>query len=365
MMNYESMPPESLKTLKLGDTLERREGIAIIELDPESDRFGEILWDMPLNPEWVAHHVFFNPDQTKAYISFLMAPKLGVMDLTQSPYRVEFLDVKDCAFGEDIIFSTDDSKWYLTCMGSDAVIVGDGKTDEIIEVIRTEHQWPHGFDIDNRIDRALVTSTVSPSDLAKAGDHLTVVEASTNRVIGEVRVSEEGAEGPAAPVEVLFVPDSNPPLAYVTNMYGNSLWTVEWNPETKAFDAAFAFDMAKPGGNLPLEMYFADDNRTLYVTTAQSGMLHKFDIGENPKQPKHVKTVKTGGGAHHVAIDKGGKYLFVQNSFINLPGMHEGTVSVVDREGMTLVRDMTTLKDRGLTPNSIVLLPKWNDLAGH
>jgi hypothetical protein len=26
---------------------------------------------------------------------------------------------------------------------------------------------------------------------------------------------------------------------------------------------------------------------------------------------------------------------------------------------------MDALKDKGLNPNSMVLLPKWNDLAGH
>jgi DNA-binding beta-propeller fold protein YncE len=365
MMNYESMPADSLKTLKLGGTLERREGIAIIDVDPASDRFGEILWDMPMNPEWVAHHIFYNPAQDKAYITFLMARKLGIMDMTQNPYRVEIIDVEDCAVGEDIIFPTDDDKWYLTCMGSDAIVVGDANTDKILDVIKTTKPWPHGFDIDNRIDRALATSTANPSDMNAVGDYLTVIEASSNKVIGEIRVSEEGAEGPAAPVEVLFVPDSNPPLAYVTNMHSNSLWTVQWNTETESFDAAHAFNMADAGGALPLEMYLVNDNRTMYVTTAQSGMLHEFDISKDPLKPEFIKTLKTGGGAHHVALDKEGRYLFVQNSFVNLPGMHEGTVTVIDRNKMEVIKDMTTLKDNGLTPNSIVLLPKWNDLAGH
>lgn len=364
MMNYESMPAESLKTLKLGDTLERREGIAIIDVDPASDRFGNILWDMPLNPEWVAHHIFYNPAQDKAYITFLNATKLGVMDMTQNPFRTRFIDIEDCKVGEDVIFPTDDDKWYLTCMGSDAVIVGDAKTDEILDIIKTSKPWPHGFDIDNRIDRALATSTEKP-DMTELGDYLTVIEPSTNRSIGEIRMSEEGAETPAAPVEILFIPDNNPPLAYITNVASNSLWTATWNADTESFDAAQAFDMADANGALPLEIYFTDNNETMYISAAQSGTLHSFDISGDPAKPRLLETVKTGGGAHHVAFDKEGRYLFVQNSFINLPEMHEGTVSVIDRSTMKKIRDMTTLKDQGLTPNSIVLLPEWNDLAGH
>lgn len=364
MMNYESMPAESLKTLKLGDSLERREGIAIIQLNPKSEDFGKILWDMPLDPEWTAHHIFYNPAQTKAYVTFLTAPKLGVIDLTQNPYRMTILDMEECLVGEDVIFPTDDDKWYLTCMGSNNVIVGDANTDEVIDIIDTQRPWPHGFDIENRIDRALATSTEKP-DMTELGDYLTVIEPSTNRSIGEIRMSEEGAESKSAPVEILFVPDAEPPIAYITNVASNSLWTVTWNPATKSFDAAMAYDMADAGGQLPLEIYFTDDNERMYITTAQSGMLHAFDISEDLAKPKFLKTVKTGGGAHHVAFDEAGDYIFVQNSFINLPGMHEGTVTVIDRDTLEVIKDMTTLKDQGLTPNSIVLLPEWNDLAGH
>lgn len=364
MMNYESMPAESLKTLKLGSSMERREGIAIIDVDPESENFGKILWNMPLNPEWVAHHIFYNPQQSKAYVTFLMAEKLGVIDLTQNPYRWEILDMEGCKVGEDVVFNNIGSRWYLTCMGSDRVIVGDTATDKVLHTISTQRPWPHGFDIDERIDRALATNTEKP-DMTETGDYLTVIEPSSNRSIGEIRMSPEGSTTPASPVEILFVPGAEPPLAYVTNIASNSLWYVRWNPREKAFDADLAFDMAEAGGELPLEIYLTDDNTRMYVTTAQSGMLHSFDISKDLTKPKLLKTVKTGGGAHHVGFDKAGQYMFVQNSFINLPEMHEGTVSVIDRKTMMKVKDMTTLKDQGLTPNSIVLLPRWNDLAGH
>jgi hypothetical protein len=66
-----------------------------------------------------------------------------------------------------------------------------------------------------------------------------------------------------------------------------------------------------------------------------------------------------------VAITKDGRYGFVQNSLLNLPGMSDGSVTVVDLKARKVVRSMDTLKEMGLNPNSIVLLPQWNDLAGH
>ena len=70
-------------------------------------------------------------------------------------------------------------------------------------------------------------------------------------------------------------------------------------------------------------------------------------------------------GAHHVAFTKDGKYAFVQNALLNLPGMSDGSVTVVDLQSGTVVTSMDTLKNAGLNPNSIVLLPQWNEMMGH
>ena len=45
--------------------------------------------------------------------------------------------------------------------------------------------------------------------------------------------------------------------------------------------------------------------------------------------------------------------------------MSDGSVSVVDLEKQQAVATMDTLKNQGLNPNLIVLLPEWNHLAGH
>jgi len=66
-----------------------------------------------------------------------------------------------------------------------------------------------------------------------------------------------------------------------------------------------------------------------------------------------------------VAFTRDGRYGFVQNSLLNLPGMSDGSVTVIDLQAQKVVRSMDTLKDKGLNPNLIVLLPQWNDMAGH
>jgi hypothetical protein len=71
--------------LKLSGPGERREGIAIVNVDPASTNFGKWIADYPLPPDLVAHHIFYDRTRTKAYISALGKPQLHVMDLTANP----------------------------------------------------------------------------------------------------------------------------------------------------------------------------------------------------------------------------------------------------------------------------------------
>ena len=79
----------------------------------------------------------------------------------------------------------------------------------------------------------------------------------------------------------------------------------------------------------------------------------------------HKKAIAAAEGAHHVAFTQDWKYAFVQNALLNLPGMSDGSITVVDLQQGDVLASVETLKESGHNPNSIVLLPKWNHLAGH
>jgi len=364
MMNYESKPADSLKALKLTGKRERKEGIAIIDVDPNAPTFGKILMDIPLPPDLVAHHIFYDRKMEKAYVTALGKPELHVFNLKEFPYRLKRIAVPKCKMGEDVVFSEDNKTWYLTCMNSSNVYVGETASDKITRIIDIPGTNPHGMVVLSDIDRLLVTDTIT-GDLKTPREHLIVIEASTNKILGKLKMSKKKSPSGVAPVELLRVPGSNPAIVYTTNMFGAALWTATWNPAKKNFDVAEAFDLSKINGGVPLEIYFTNNGKTMYVTTANPGSLHIFDLSENPEKPKLVKSIKTGQGAHHVGLTRDGRYGFVQNSFINLPGMRDGSVSVVDIKTQKVVASMDTLKNMGFNPNSIVLLPQWNDMAGH
>ena len=45
--------------------------------------------------------------------------------------------------------------------------------------------------------------------------------------------------------------------------------------------------------------------------------------------------------------------------------MSDGSITIIDMKKEAVIGSVDTLKNMGLNPNSIVLLPQWNDPAGH
>ena len=352
LLNYESKPEQSV----------RREGIAIMDIDPESSDFGKVLMEIPLPPDLVAHHIFFNRDRTKAYITALGKSVLHVVDLTRFPFRLHAIEVPDCQVLEDLVVSDDNRTWYLTCMGSSAVIMGDAVKDKPLKTIRTPDGggasvlYPHGIAIHNGIDRVLITSTVKP-DMSDAGDSVTVLQASTGAVLSTHKVSSKPSPAKAAPVEVMFVPFSNPPVVQITNMLEGTLWTGTWDAASQSFSFQQVDDYGPRQQGMPLEMLYNAKGDRLFVTTAKPGFVNVYD-NSDPGHPRFLQAIPAAQGAHHSVLSPDERYLFVQNSLLNLEGMSDGSITVIDlAKGGTVLGSIDTLKAQGFNPNCIMLLP--------
>ena len=358
LLNYESKPGQPV----------RREGIAIMDIDPDSADFGKILMEIPLPSDLVAHHIFFNRDRSKAYITALGKSILHVVDLKQFPYRLRAIAVPDCQVGEDLVVSEDNRTWYLTCMGSSTVIMGDAVKDRPIKTVSAAVPaaayilYPHGIAIHNGIDRVLVTSSVKP-DMSEAGESVTVLEASTGNVLSTHKISTKPSPAKSAPVEIMFSPNANPPVVHITNMLEGTLWAGVWDPKSASFSFTQVDDFGPRQQGMPLEMLYNAKGDRLFVTTAKPGFVNLYD-NTDPRQPKFLKTIPAAAGAHHSVLSPDERYLFVQNSLLNLEGMSDGSITVIDLKNDKVLGSIDTLKAQGFNPNCIMLLPNHFQQAG-
>jgi len=108
---------------------------------------------------------------------------------------------------------------------------------------------------------------------------------------------------------------------------------------------------------VPLEMLYNRKGDRLYVTTAKPGHVNVYD-NSDPQHPKFLKAIPAAAGAHHLVLSSDERYLFVQNSLLNLPGMSDGSITVIDVAKGEPIASVDTLKNQGFNPNCIVLLPE-------
>ena len=148
-------------------------------------------------------------------------------------------------------------------------------------------------------------------------------------------------------------------------MMEDTLWALTWESMVETFVAQKVFDFGTLNAHVPLEIYFNKEVDRLYVTTADPGMFHVFDISLGALEPVLIKSLPTAGGAHHVAFSPSEKRAYVQNALLNLPGMNDGSITVIDLQKLVVEGSIETFKKNGLAPNSITMLPQWYHPAGH
>ena len=337
----------------------KKDGMAIIDLNPESETFGDILQDVPVGEGVLMHHPFYNADKSKLYNTALMGERLYQVNIHDDTiFDVTPIDAGSCIVGEDMIFSKDGEKFYLTCMGSDNVLVFDAKTDQLIDEISSSQEenpdaytkYPHGISANEEIDRMIITQTVSPA-LDDPQSSVTIVEFSTGKVLSVIELTKS-EDTPSAPVEVLFHPEES--IAYVSGMLDGTIWALVWNEQTKSFESKLVDDGTEREQSWPLDLNVGP-NGNLYVSFAIPGVVNEYSL-ENPEQPELLRTLPAQPGAHHVLFSEDSKYMFVQNNLLNLDGLNSGTISVIDFNSGNLIATIDNLVEQGMMIESLDLI---------
>jgi len=338
------------------DESRQKDGLAIIDLNPHSETFGDVLQDVPIGEGVLMHHPFYNSDKSKLYNTSLMGEKLYRINLHDNKILdVIPLDTGSCVVGEDMIFSKDGERFYLTCMGSNNIMVFDAETDQLIgEIFAGQNEnpnaftkYPHGISADENIDRMIVTQTVSPA-LDDPQSSVSVIEFSTGKVLSTIELTKSH-DIPSAPVEVLFHPDYS--VAYVSGMLDGTIWVLEWDENTESFIPTLVDDGTKREHSWPLDLNIGP-NGNLFVSFAVPGVVNEYSL-KTPQQPELLRTLPAMPGAHHTLFSEDRKYMYVQNNLLDLDGLNSGTISVVDLTSGNQIATINDMLDNGMMIESI------------
>lgn len=357
------------------------DGVLLMDLDPESPQFGKLVQQDEIGEAVLPHHLYFNATQDRLYNSALggsMLYELKLKQSGQSPPRIDEIvpiDVQGNLVGEDIYFTKDGSRFYMTFMGGKggptggAVGVFDAKTNELIETIEASIpadpasgqpfiMYPHGISANEELGLLMVTSTTHPDGVSGAGNTVTLIDMKTNKLLKTYLVAEDW-ETLSAPVEVLLLRDDLPPFALATTLMTGDIWVAGYNAETGLFNE-FEKKIEGEDTNLawPLEFYIHENRageHELYVTFGGPGVINVYSLESLPELPLK-RTLPAAAGAHHMLFfetKSGREAVVVQNNLLNIDGLNAGTLMVLDSETGELLGEVDLPTEHNLLPESI------------
>ena len=312
----QSQVPETVKAFKLTGSRDPKESLFILDVDPNSKTFGETLMTIPLPSDFLANEVFFNPDKSKGYVTSRGKSEMFVFSLNRYPYRLRKLELPDCKTGQNLVFSKEMKLWYLTCRMSAKVIVGDSSTDTVRDAFEVPNSYPHDLVIFPKLRQLLISSSAS-GDLNDKSDFLIRIDLDSGEELSRQLVSKNDPSLQSAPTELLKIPGSNPPAAFVASMFIPKLRVAIWDASVSEFKIETVFDFTPLKSSFLMEMTTDSSQGRLYLTEAKPGRLHVLKISQNPLSLKLIKTIRLAEGARQAALSRDEKYIFIQNSYLN------------------------------------------------
>jgi hypothetical protein len=343
-------------------TLGTGHSVAIVELDPEAENFGEILTEYEFDGfEMPLHHLYYSPSGRLYSTGLDPACSLAEVglsrDATGAPAidGVECLDTQGQVVGEDIMWHEVDGteRMFVTFMGGTgldqpdggSVGVFDAQTNELVKLIEARKSevgegepyimYAHGISAYG--DRMVVSSTVHPVLGSGVGNAVTVIDLATLEPIENIVVEDAKPLGfPSSPVEVLFVrPEISPnatPSVLVNTMFGFEVWQIPYDEASKEFGTPEkVYDGASEGTAVPLEFY--GNETELFISHALPGVVKRYALDSLPKLVPSGPDIAADPGAHHMIFyssASGRPLVAVQNNLLNLGNAEDGDPTDVD-----------------------------------
>ena len=366
-----------------------KDGVALLDLDPESLSFGSIVDRQDIAMGALPHHLYFNRDQDRLYTTALGGSFLYEIDLDwdllgqPSIGGIVPIDTYGNTVGENMYFTRDGARYYVTFMGGDgsdqggSVAMFDAVDNSLLDVIAAPKpsdtastdpyiMYPHGISANEDLGRLMVTSTIHPDLATGMGNTVTSIDMSTNDLV-QTYLTADSTSDLSAPVEVLLLRDDLPPFALTTTMLGGDIWISAYDPATGEYGQfTKAIEGDDSGISWPLEFYVhenRDGEKELYVTFAVPGRVNVYSLDNLPTLTLE-RSFNTGAGAHHMVFfhtTLGRELVAVQNNLLNLDGLNAGTITVHDIYTGERLRTVDMRSRYGLMPESI----EWAYGHGH
>jgi methanethiol oxidase len=300
--------------------------LAVVDVDPRSDTFGEIVGAAPTgSTDNEAHHFGYTADGSRIFAGGMFSNKIFVYDVDPDPRAPELVRTVDLGpsgyVGPHTAYAVPEGV-LVAMMGA-----ADGGPGAILELTNdgdlvAAHQAPmhngraiHLYDVavQPEANRMLASSFAHAEhfmhgvpDPEHVGNEVVVWDYETKDV---VQIEELDLS------TVVLRPLRSPGASggFLPSAFGNSVWF--W--EDANGDGRFDFDrvLELPEGSLPVDLRLSRDDRFMYVTLWAGGLVQQYDVSD-PRSPQLVDEVEI-PQPNMMRISPDSERLYVTNSILS------------------------------------------------
>lgn len=302
--------------------------LAVVDADPESESFGEILHTSPTGSAAnEAHHFGYTADAGRIFGGGLFSNKLFIYDVATDPRRPELIRTVDLDptgySGPHTLYAVPDG--MLLAMlgrvdgGGPAALVKVDDDGNFLEAYPSEGeeqtvQFMYDVGIKPRMNRMVSSAWAHPKHVKKMGG--APPEYAGNQVVvwdwKEKKVLQV-EELDLAPLEVRWMHGPEARGGFINAAYGNSVWYWEDDDEDGHIDFHRVIELGE--GAAPADMRVSYDDRMLYVSLWGGGEVHQYDVTE-PMEPTLVDKVSI-PQPNMMKLSPDSKRLYVTNSILS------------------------------------------------
>jgi selenium-binding protein 1 len=300
--------------------------VAVVDVDPDSARFGTILHTLDLGTTGnETHHFGYTDDRTKIWAGGLFSSRIWIVDVASDPARPRIEKVLENV--PEISGLTGPHSYYalpgrmlISFLGSSsgglpaglAEFTNEGK---FIRRIENPEKAPYGYDVAIKpgLNR-MVTSSFTPlrnykkplaqMDLRDFGRELVVWDFKDRQPI---QVGKAGL----APLEVRWSlkPENN--YGFTNCALDNSIWLFKGNG-----NGSYDFKKVVDTGAMPADLRQSPDDKYLYVSCFGDNTIQQWDVSD-PEHPKLASTVAPCVQPNMMHVTGDGKRMYVSNSLLS------------------------------------------------
>ncbi len=300
--------------------------LAVIDVEPESARYGQIIYQLDLGCSGnETHHFGYTDDRTHIWGMSLFSNKLFVIDAATDPAKPKLVKVVDDLTAQTGLTGPHSpyalpGRMLIACLsGKDgglpaglAEYTNDGKFIRRLELLK---EAPYGYDVAIKPDlNRMVTSSftvlnnykkpMAEMDFKQFGKELTFWDFRERKPLQSVTVG-------AAPLECRWSLKVGAQHGFTNCALDDSIWVWE-----AAGDGKYSARKLCGTGKLPADLRQSPDDRFLYVSCFGSNEIQQWDVSDL-KAPRLASTVNPGVQPNMMHVTGDGKRMYITNSLLS------------------------------------------------